>query len=44
MGNSDNSPIQKIYYFKVGEYLEAVRYIVSIYSNESGYKKEPVWS
>ena len=27
MVDSNNSPIQKIYYFKVGEYLEAIRYL-----------------
>ena len=27
MGDSNNSPTQKIYYFKVGEYLEAIQYI-----------------
>ena len=27
MGDSNNSPTQKINYFKVGEYLEALRYI-----------------
>ena len=29
MGDSNNSPTQKINYFKVGEYLEAVRYSYS---------------
>ena len=29
MCNSNNSPTQKINYFKVGEYLEAVRYTVT---------------
>ena len=27
MGDSNHLPTQKINYFKVGEYLEAVRYI-----------------
>ena len=27
MVDSNNSPIQEINYFKVGEYLEAIRYI-----------------
>ena len=27
MGDSNNSPAQKINYFKVGEYLQAIRYV-----------------
>ena len=27
MGDSNNSPTQKINYFKVGEYLEVIRYV-----------------
>ena len=31
MGDSNNSHTQKINYFKVGKYLEAIRYFFSIY-------------
>ena len=31
MGDSNNLPTQKINYFKVGEYLEAIRYSLLVY-------------